>query len=296
MNPYATQVTAGYTLRLGNTGLFADFEGIYVKGDDEIIIQRPELGRATASRAAGRTRRATSSTPTRTRAGPSTRRSWRASTARSRAATSSPHRSPSPTRRTSTTTSARRSPTTRTIPPNLEAEWGRRAATSGTGSSRPPCSACRHRFTVAPIFEYGSGQPWNSRLGYDCNGDGRQLGSPGREARVLARTGPNFMSVNLRLTYRLPLGSRAKAGPDRRGLQPVQPHELRRELAPVTTKYLSGPTLDRAGGGARAEPELQELHARCRRSRRNWRSRHVLARRQRSRAGTRVRNRRRSGT
>ena len=39
VNPYSTQVTGGYTVKLGGSGLFADFEGIYVKGSDEIIIR-----------------------------------------------------------------------------------------------------------------------------------------------------------------------------------------------------------------------------------------------------------------
>ena len=39
VNPYADQVTGGYTVKLGNSGLFADFEGIYVKGNDEIVIR-----------------------------------------------------------------------------------------------------------------------------------------------------------------------------------------------------------------------------------------------------------------
>ena len=39
VNPRSTQATLGYTFRLGDTGLFADLEGIYVKGEDEIIIR-----------------------------------------------------------------------------------------------------------------------------------------------------------------------------------------------------------------------------------------------------------------
>jgi hypothetical protein len=39
VNPYADQVTGGYTVKIGNSGLFADFEGIYVKGHDEVIIR-----------------------------------------------------------------------------------------------------------------------------------------------------------------------------------------------------------------------------------------------------------------
>jgi hypothetical protein len=65
-------------------------------------------------------------------------------------------------------------------------------------------------FTVAPIFDYGSGQPWNRRRGYDYNGDGKssdRLPGVGR----FTEDGPSFAQMNLRLTYGLPLGSRAKA-------------------------------------------------------------------------------------
>ena len=39
VNPHATQLTGGYTARLGNTGLYADVEAIFVKGDDELVIR-----------------------------------------------------------------------------------------------------------------------------------------------------------------------------------------------------------------------------------------------------------------
>src|SRR5262249_30280249 len=39
VDPYSKQLTGGYTLKLGSTGLFADFEGIYVKGNDELIVR-----------------------------------------------------------------------------------------------------------------------------------------------------------------------------------------------------------------------------------------------------------------
>jgi hypothetical protein len=67
-----------------------------------------------------------------------------------------------------------------------------------------------YQFTVAPIFEYGSGQPWNRRYGYDYNGDGKS-GDRMPGVAKFSENGPNFMSVNLRATYRLALGSRAKA-------------------------------------------------------------------------------------
>jgi hypothetical protein len=46
----------------------------------------------------------------------------------------------------------------------------RRRARAVRHVGRPPPA---RQFHVAPIFEYGSGQPWNSRLGYDFNGDGK---------------------------------------------------------------------------------------------------------------------------
>jgi hypothetical protein len=94
-------------------------------------------------------------------------------------------------------------------PANLEAEWGR---SRGDERYRFVASAVLRlpaRFTVAPIFCYGSGQPWNYRLGYDRNGDGRNSDRPDNTPRF-NQDGPNYASFDVRLTYGLPLGSRAK--------------------------------------------------------------------------------------
>ncbi len=49
------------------------------------------------------------------------------------------------------------------------------------------------------MWEYGSGQPWNRRLGYDLNGDGRNSDrAPGVERN--SEDGPRFTQLNLRLT------------------------------------------------------------------------------------------------
>ena len=72
-------------------------------------------------------------------------------------------------------------------PANLEAEWGR---SRGDERYRFVASAVLRlpaRFTLAPIFEYGSGQPWNRRLGYDHNGDGNS-DRPDAGRRGSART------------------------------------------------------------------------------------------------------------
>jgi len=52
---------------------------------------------------------------------------------------------------------------------------------------------------VAPIYEYGSGQPWNHRLGYDYNGDGKNSDRPAGVDRN-DEDGPKFSQLSLRLT------------------------------------------------------------------------------------------------
>jgi len=52
---------------------------------------------------------------------------------------------------------------------------------------------------LAPIYEYGSGQPWNHRLGYDFNGDGKNSDRPAGIERN-DEEGPQFRQLSLRLT------------------------------------------------------------------------------------------------
>src|SRR5262249_55498781 len=69
----------------------------------------------------------------------------------------------------------------------------------------------------APILEYGSGQPWTARAGYDYNGDGKNSdrlfldpSTPAsRQAGVVkrfAQDGPLFRQLSLRLTKAIPTG------------------------------------------------------------------------------------------
>ena len=55
------------------------------------------------------------------------------------------------------------------------------------------------QFTLAPIYEYGSGQPWTHRLGYDFNGDGKNSDRPAGVVRN-SEDGPPFRQLSLRLT------------------------------------------------------------------------------------------------
>jgi len=84
-------------------------------------------------------------------------------------------------------------------PANLDAEYGRSRADERyhfvlTGVIHLPW-----QMTLAPIYEYGSGQPWNHRLGYDFNGDGKNSDRPSGVARN-SEDGPAFRQLSLRLT------------------------------------------------------------------------------------------------
>jgi hypothetical protein len=84
-------------------------------------------------------------------------------------------------------------------PSNIEAEYGRSRSTEDyrivmTGIFHLPWA-----MTVAPIYEYGSGQPWNHRLGYDFNGDGKNSDRPVGIERN-SEDGPVFRQLSLRLT------------------------------------------------------------------------------------------------
>jgi hypothetical protein len=84
-------------------------------------------------------------------------------------------------------------------PSNIEAEYGRSRADERyrvvlTGIFHMPWEV-----TVAPIYEYGSGQPWTHRLGYDFNGDGKNSDRPAGVKRN-DEEGPSFRQLSLRLT------------------------------------------------------------------------------------------------
>jgi hypothetical protein len=84
-------------------------------------------------------------------------------------------------------------------PANLDAEWARGQSDEElrvvlSGVLRLPWN-----MTIAPIFEYGSGQPWNHILGYDFNGDGMASDRPPGVPRN-SEDGPSYQQLSLRLT------------------------------------------------------------------------------------------------
>jgi Carboxypeptidase regulatory-like domain len=205
VNPYADQVTGGYTVRLGNSGLFADFEGIYVKGKDEVIIR--DLNWRGNAAGGGRPNSAFNQINAYTNEGRSeytafvtsvngTLKGGQVVTASLTVASKqninddfSPALTDYPN-----------------DPANIEAEYGRSRADERVRFVTSAILRLPASFTVAPIFEYGSGQPWNARLGYDFNADGKVSDRAAGVAKF-SQDGPAFASLNLRVAYRVPLGT-----------------------------------------------------------------------------------------
>jgi hypothetical protein len=206
-NPESTQASLGYTMKLGTSNLFLDAEGIYVKGEDEIVIYDANWnGNATTVK---RPFAQYDQVNTYANVGRSEYRAFVLSL--NGKVRSNDLITASVTIADKKNISDDFSPDFPTGYPNdphdLDAEYGHargheRFRVVLTGVFHAPWG-----FTVAPIYEYGSGQPWTHRLGYDANGDGKNSDRPagiGRNEQV----GPPFRQLSLRLTkaFRTPFG------------------------------------------------------------------------------------------
>jgi hypothetical protein len=239
-NPHSAQASGGYTMKLGRSGLFADFEGIYVKGYDEVIIR--DLNWKGNAVGGGRPNPAFNQINAYTNEGHSAYKAFIASlngvlkgghilTASVTVASKNnigDDFSPAATEYPSD-------------PANIEAEYGRSRADERVHFVTSAVLKLPMRFTVAPIFEYGSGQPWNARLGYDYNGDGRTGDRPAGLPKF-SQNGPNYANVNLRIARRWPLGGS-------RGVEVIAEvfnlfNRTNYDVNSANTGlYLSGPTL-----------------------------------------------------
>ncbi len=209
--PEAWQTSLGFSQRLGDTGLVADFEAVYVKGDNEIVIRDVNFcgngvfcGPVTS--------------PTRpngnytqinmyTNEGHS---KYKALIASLNGTIRGGHLlAASVTWGDKKNIADDFSPALVNYPSDpadIEAEYGRSRGDERwhvvlSGVFRLPWD-----LALAPIYEYGSGQPWNRRLGYDYNGDGRfsdRAPGVGRNSE----DGPDFKSFNLRLTKTVGIGA-----------------------------------------------------------------------------------------
>jgi hypothetical protein len=124
-------------------------------------------------------------------------------------------------------------------PHDLEAEYGR---ARGAERLRLVVSGLFHvpwDLTVAPIVEYGSGQPWTHRLGYDFNGDGKNSDRPAGVGRN-EEDGPKYKSVSLRLTKAFRIGpGQLEAIAEGFNLFNWKNYEVQ---SVVAGEFLSGPT------------------------------------------------------
>lgn len=239
VSPYAAQYTAGYTVKLGTTGLFLDFEGIYVRGYDELAL-RDTNWRGNAN--PGRIISTFTNINTYTNEGHS---AYKALVTSLNGMLKGGHLvTASLTLASKKNISDDFSPALTDYPSdpaNIAAEWGRSRADERVHFVTSAIFKVPYNVTVAPIFEYGSGQPWNARLGYDFNGDGSNSDrAPG--VPKFSQDGPAYYNVNLRVTYRLPFAQNRSAD-----LIAEAFNLLNRVNYDVNAvyggQYLSGPTL-----------------------------------------------------
>ncbi|HSB64572.1 MAG TPA: TonB-dependent receptor, partial [Thermoanaerobaculia bacterium] len=201
--PEATQASLGATARLGNTGLYFDVEGVYVKGRKE-IMQRDANWSGNATHV--RPNPAYNQINTYTNDGESV---YKGLTFSVNGNLKGGHLI------TTSVTLASKKNRNDDFSPEFPvgypsdsadpaAEYGRARSDERfrlvmTGIFRLPWQV-----TVSPIFEYGSGQPWTHRYGYDFNGDGKTGDrQPGVER--FGEDGPPFRQLSLRVTKGVPL-------------------------------------------------------------------------------------------
>ncbi len=203
-NPYADQATIGWTTRIGPS-VFFDTEAIWVKGHDEIFVRDKNWsGNATHTRP----NPAWDQINTYTNDGHSEYKalvlSLNGTLAGGHLVTAS--LTVADKKNLSDDFSPEFPYGYPNDPANTEGDWGysrsfERYHVVVSGIFRLPWD-----LTIAPIAEYGSGQPWTHRLGYDYNGDGKNSDRPAGVKRN-DESGPPFRQLSLRLTKAIALHS-----------------------------------------------------------------------------------------
>ncbi|HVR41644.1 MAG TPA: hypothetical protein VMU84_21285, partial [Thermoanaerobaculia bacterium] len=203
-NPESTQATVGYTMKLGSSRLYLDTEGVYVEGDDEIVIHDLNWsGNAT------RTRPFTQYDQVNVYSNDGHSKYKALVVSLNGSIRKNDLVTASLTFADKKNISDDFSPDFPTGYPNdphdLESEFGR---ARGAERYRLVVSGIFHApwgLRVAPIYEYGSGQPWTHRLGYDFNGDGKNSDRPAGIGRN-KEDGPPFRQLSLRVTKGFAIG------------------------------------------------------------------------------------------
>jgi hypothetical protein len=196
--PQSTQATVGLTSRLGATGLFFDVEGVYTKGRDEIAVRDVNWsGNATHTRPITAYDQVNEYTN-------DGRSEYKALVFALNGSLRGGHViAASVTFASKHNINDDFSPEFPTgypsDPANMDAEYGRarsyeRMRIVVSGVARLPW-----QIAVAPVFEYGTGQPWTQRLGYDYNADGK-TGDRAAGVDRFGQDGPRYSSLNLRVS------------------------------------------------------------------------------------------------
>jgi Carboxypeptidase regulatory-like domain/TonB dependent receptor-like, beta-barrel len=210
VNPEATQTTLGYTMKLGETGLFLDFEGVYVKGRKEIILRDKNFAgnAAIAAGAPARPNPQYTQINVYTNEGKS---QYKAFVTSLNGTIAGKHVIASSfTIASKKNTEDDFSPALTDYPSDpfdIAAEYGRSRADERYHFVASVVFKLPWLLTVSPIYEYGSGQPWNRRYGYDYNGDLRASDRPAGVPRF-SMDGPRFSQLSVRLSKRFPFGKR----------------------------------------------------------------------------------------
>jgi len=203
--PESTQASLGFTQRLGATGLFLGLDAVYVEGDDEIVARDVNFrGNAAGG---GRPNPLYAMVTKYTNEG---RSEYKALMATLNGTVGNGHLiNASVTWSDKKNISDDFTPALNDYPSDpadIEAEWG---PARGDEEWRVVLSGVFRlpwQIALSPIYEYGSGQPWTRRLGYDYNGDGRYSDRPAGVGRN-EEEGPDYKSLSLRITKSFSLGS-----------------------------------------------------------------------------------------
>ncbi len=255
--PESTQTTLGFTAKLGQTGLYADVEGIYMKGRKEITVRDVNWsGNATHVRP----NTAFDQINTYTNDGES---EYKALVFSLNGNIKGGHVvTASVTVASKHNISDDFSPEFPTgypnDPANIQAEYGRARSMEKyrvviSGIARLPWG-----INLAPVLEYGAGQPWTQRLGYDYNGDGKNSDRPTGVDRF-AEDGPAYRNMNLRLSKMFNFGGV--------GLELIAEcfnvfNTVNYDVTSIDgARYLSGPTIANPAAAAVVNPNYGKAFA-----------------------------------
>lgn len=251
--PEASQFSAGLTSRLWQTGLYLDVEGIWVKGKKELIVHDVNWnGNATHTRPMAQYNQVN----VYSNDGES---EYKALTFALNGSLKGGHLvTGSVTFSSKYNRSDDFSPEFPTgypsDPADLPNEWGRGRSAERMRFVLSGVFRLPWQFTAAPIFNYGSGQPWTRRYGYDFNGDGK-TGDRMPGVDRFGMDGPVYRSFDLRVTKAFELGSAGTLELVAEAFNLF--NSTNYDVASIDgAEFLSGPTLANPGAAAVANPNF----------------------------------------